>query len=122
MSIIVSNFQHCDEQQLQTLSCVHYTIFSVVKLRFIHTSTVTGSYFFSEKYYAYASRTSCSMCILNTSLKVCLQYLHIVQFSLSYPVGQFRPIIMSIQLSFCFVVGIFSLISLTFGGYINLQM
>ena len=32
MSIIVSNCQHCDEQQFQTLSCVHYTIFSVVKL------------------------------------------------------------------------------------------
>ena len=24
--------QHCDEQQFQTVSCVHYTIFSVVKL------------------------------------------------------------------------------------------
>ena len=32
MSIIVSNRQHYDEQQFQTLSCVHYTIFSVVKL------------------------------------------------------------------------------------------
>ena len=32
MSIIVSNCQHFDEQQFQTLSCVHYTIFSVVKL------------------------------------------------------------------------------------------
>ena len=32
MSIIVSNCQHYDEQQFQTLSCVHYTIFSVVKL------------------------------------------------------------------------------------------
>ena len=32
MSIIVTNCQHCDEQQFQTLSCVHYTIFSVVKL------------------------------------------------------------------------------------------
>ena len=32
MSIIVSNCQHCDEQQFQTLSCVHYAIFSVVKL------------------------------------------------------------------------------------------
>ena len=31
MSIIVSNWEHCDEQQFQTLSCVHYTIFSVVK-------------------------------------------------------------------------------------------
>ena len=32
MSIIVCNCQYCDEQQFQTLSCVHYTIFSVVKL------------------------------------------------------------------------------------------
>ena len=32
MSIIVCNCQHCDEQQFQTLSCVHYTIFSGVKL------------------------------------------------------------------------------------------
>ena len=32
MSIIVSNCQHCDEQQFQTLSNVHYTIFSVAKL------------------------------------------------------------------------------------------
>ena len=32
MLMIVSNFQHCDEQQFQTLSCVHYTIFSAVKL------------------------------------------------------------------------------------------
>ena len=49
------------EQQFQKLSCVHYTIFSVVKLdlylralkkRFISTCT--------EKNYAYASHTSCS--------------------------------------------------------------
>ena len=33
MSIIVSNCQHCDEQQFQiVLSCVHYAIFSVMKL------------------------------------------------------------------------------------------
>ena len=32
MSIIVCNCQHCDEQQFQTLSFVHYMIFSVVKL------------------------------------------------------------------------------------------
>ena len=32
MSIIVCNCQHCDEQKFQTVSCVHYTIFSVVKL------------------------------------------------------------------------------------------
>ena len=32
MSIIVSNCQHCDEHQFQTLSCVHYTFSSVAKL------------------------------------------------------------------------------------------
>ena len=32
MSMIVSICQHCDEQQFQTLSCVHYTILSVEKL------------------------------------------------------------------------------------------
>ena len=32
MSIIVSNCQHCDEQQFQTPSYVHYTILSVVNL------------------------------------------------------------------------------------------
>ena len=31
MSIIVSNWQHCDKQQFRSLSCVHYTIFPVVK-------------------------------------------------------------------------------------------
>ena len=31
MSIIVSNCQHCDEQQFRTLSCVHHMTFSVVK-------------------------------------------------------------------------------------------
>ena len=30
MSIIVCNCQHCDKQQFQTLSFVHYTISSVV--------------------------------------------------------------------------------------------
>ena len=32
MSIIVSNYQHCDEQQFQTLSFALYTFFSVTKL------------------------------------------------------------------------------------------
>ena len=32
MLLIVSSCQHCNEQQFQLLSCVHYTIFSVVKL------------------------------------------------------------------------------------------
>ena len=47
-----------DEQQLRTLSCVHYTIFSVVKL---HTNTVRESHSCSGKKYAYASRTYCSL-------------------------------------------------------------
>ena len=50
MSIIVSNCQHCDDQQFQTLSCVHYTIFLVVKLNlFIRTLSVIGSGSCSEK-------------------------------------------------------------------------
>ena len=32
MSIIVSNCHHCVKQQFQTLSCVHYTMFLVIKL------------------------------------------------------------------------------------------
>ena len=56
MSIVVSNCQHYDEQQFQTQSCVHYTILSVPssKVRFIYTSTVTGSDSCSGKNYAYA--------------------------------------------------------------------
>ena len=58
--VIVCNCQHCDEQQFQTLSCVHYTIFSVVKLDlFIRALLLTGSHSSSGKNYAYASRTSC---------------------------------------------------------------
>ena len=40
MSIIVSDCQHCDEQQFHALSCV---AFFSSKIRIIHTSTVTGS-------------------------------------------------------------------------------
>ena len=44
MSIIVSNCQHCEEQQFRILSCVHYTDFLSSKVKFIHTSTVTRSH------------------------------------------------------------------------------
>ena len=60
MSIIVSNCQYCDEQQFQTLSCVtSLHDFLTSKVRFIHTSTVTGSDSYSGINYAYDSRTSC---------------------------------------------------------------
>ena len=39
--IIVSSYQHCDEQQFQTLARALYTIFFSNKARFSHTSTVT---------------------------------------------------------------------------------
>ena len=54
--IILSSYQHCDEQQFQTLSCAFYTIFSSIKARFSHTSTVTRLYSCSGKKYAYALR------------------------------------------------------------------
>ena len=60
MTIIVSNCQHCDEQQFQTPSCTLHDFLSS-KVRFIHTSIVTGSDSCSIKNYAYASRTSCYM-------------------------------------------------------------
>ena len=59
MSIIVSSYQHCDEQQFQALSCVLYTIFFSNKARFSHTSTVTRLHFALRKKYAYASRGFC---------------------------------------------------------------
>ena len=59
MSIIVSNYQHCDEQQFQTLSCALYTFFFGNKARFSHTSTVTRLHSCSGKKYAYAKRASC---------------------------------------------------------------
>ena len=55
MSIIVSNCQHCDEQQFQPLMCtVMCTVMSLhdfhcSKARFIHMSTVTGSHTCSGK-------------------------------------------------------------------------
>ena len=58
MSIIVSNCQHCDEQQFQTLSCVDYMIFSVVKLD-LFISALTLDHILAGKKYAYASRKSC---------------------------------------------------------------
>ena len=59
MLIIVSNCQHCDEQQFKnTVMCTLHDFHSS-KVRFIHTSTVTGSNSCSEKNYEYASRTSC---------------------------------------------------------------
>ena len=59
MSIIVSNFQHCDEQQFQTLSWVHDTVFSVVKLDLFIRALLLDLILALEKNYAYASRTSC---------------------------------------------------------------
>ena len=59
-SIILSSYQHCDEQQFQTLSCAFYTIIPVLKLdRFSHTSTVIRLHSCSGKKYAYALRASC---------------------------------------------------------------
>ena len=49
MSIIVYNCQHCDEQQIQTLSCVHYTIFSVVKLNLLIRALLLGRILALEK-------------------------------------------------------------------------
>ena len=59
MSIIVRNCQHCDEQQFETLSCVHYTIFSVVKLYEFIRALLLDRILVLEKNYAYVSCTYC---------------------------------------------------------------
>ena len=56
MSTIVSSYHHCDAQQFQILSCVHYTIFSVV-YSYEHCYWIT--FLLWKKNYAYASRTTC---------------------------------------------------------------
>ena len=43
MSIIVSNCQHCDEQHFQKAVMCTLHDFHSSKIRFIYTSTVTGS-------------------------------------------------------------------------------
>ena len=59
MSIISFGYQHCDEQQFQTLSCALYTIFPVLKLDLVIQSLVTRLHSYIEKKYAYALRASC---------------------------------------------------------------
>ena len=58
MSIILSSYQHCDEQQLNTLMCILHN-FPSIKARFSHTITFTRLHSCSEKKYAYALRASC---------------------------------------------------------------
>ena len=67
MPIIVLNCHHCDKQQFQTLSCVHYTIFSVITLDLFIRALLLDRILALEKNYAYASCTSCSYCI-NTNV------------------------------------------------------
>ena len=66
MSIIVSNCQHCNEQQFPILSCIHYTIFSVVKLD-LFIRLLLLDCILQGKNYTCASRTSCYIreCIYN---------------------------------------------------------
>ena len=61
MPMIVSIWQHCDEQQFQNTvmcSCVPYTIFSVVKLELCIRALLLDQILALKKY-AYALRASC---------------------------------------------------------------
>ena len=59
MSIIVSNYQRCDEQHFQTLSCALYTLFSVTKLDLVIQALLLDYILALGKKYAYAKRASC---------------------------------------------------------------
>ena len=58
--------QHCDEQQFQTLSCVHYTIFSVVKLDLFIRGLLLDRILALEK----TTRTSCYLLWINLRLGI----------------------------------------------------
>ena len=58
MSIILSSYQHCDEQQFQTLSCELYTIFPVLKLDLVIQALLLD-YILALKKNAYALCASC---------------------------------------------------------------
>ena len=58
MSIILSSYQHCDEQQFKH-SQVYLYNFPNIKARFSHTITFARLHSCSGKKYAYALRVSC---------------------------------------------------------------
>ena len=67
MPMVVSSWQHCNEQQFQTLSCIHYTIFLVVLSRFIHTSIVTIDHIIALK----KLRVRLAYILLNVGYRQC---------------------------------------------------
>ena len=58
MPIIVSSYQHCDEQQLQTLLCTLHTLFSVINLDLIIQALLLDYILALGKKYTYALRAS----------------------------------------------------------------
>ena len=59
MPIILSSYQHCDEQQFQTPSCALYTIFPVTKLDVVIQALLLDYILVLERKYAYSLRASC---------------------------------------------------------------
>ena len=69
MSITLSSYQHCDEQQFPTLSCALCTIFPVIKLLVdlvIQALLLDYVHSCSGKKYVYALRASCFYIEINT--------------------------------------------------------
>ena len=58
-SIILSGYQHSNEQQFQTLSCALYTIFPVLKLNLVIQALLLDYILALENKYSYALRASC---------------------------------------------------------------
>ena len=59
MSIVLSSYQHRDEQQVETLSCALYTIFTLIKLDLFVQALLLDYILALEKKYAYALGVSC---------------------------------------------------------------
>ena len=58
-SIVLSSYQHCDEQQFRTFSCALYTTFPVLKLDLVIQALLLDYLLALEKKYQYALRASC---------------------------------------------------------------
>ena len=76
MSIIVSSYQLCDEQQFEILSCALYTFFFSNKATFSHTGTSCYyiDYILALEKTVYASRVSCFYIEINIFEHFCFKF------------------------------------------------
>ena len=105
MSIIVSSYQHCDEQQFQTLSCALYTFVFSNKARFSHVSTVTVTRLHSCS----GKKIGVSLACIFFHLEITLPYLTLPYLTLPY-LKYFLKIFLKLECISCPIVSKYELI------------